>query len=64
MDVKFQIFISSTYLDLIEERNAVIEAILKIGHILIGMEMFKAEDVDSWEVIKRTIEMKIKKCNR
>ena len=56
MDVKFQIFISSTYHDLIEERESAIAAILKIGHIPIGMEMFKAEDVDSWEVIKRTIE--------
>ena len=56
MDVKFQIFISSTYQDLIEERESAIAAILKIGHIPIGMEMFKAEDVDSWEIIKRTIE--------
>jgi len=56
MDVKYQIFISSTYKDLIEERDAVTAAILKIGHIPIGMEMFKAEDINSWEVIKRTIE--------
>jgi len=56
VDIKFQIFISSTYRDLIDERNSAIEAVLKIGHIPIGMEMFKAEDVTSWEIIKRTIE--------
>ena len=39
---KYQIFISSTYTDLIEERQAAVEAILKAGHIPAGMELFKA----------------------
>lgn len=42
MDKKLQVFISSTYTDLIEERQAAVEAILDAGHIPAGMELFKA----------------------
>lgn len=41
---RYQIFISSTYKDLIEERNSVIKAILENYHFPIGMEMFHADD--------------------
>lgn len=54
-DTKYQIFISSTYEDLKEERSVVAETILKLNHIPIGMEMFNAGDEAQWEVIKRTI---------
>lgn len=40
MKKKYQIFISSTYQDLKEERQAAVEAILKAGHIPAGMELF------------------------
>ena len=53
---KYQIFISSTYLDLIEERQKVIDIILSSEHIPIGMEMFNASNSAQWEVIKRTID--------
>jgi hypothetical protein len=53
---KYQFFISSTYKDLVDEREAVIKAILELYHIPIGMEMFSAEDEDQWEIIKRTID--------
>lgn len=39
---KLQVFVSSTYKDLIEERQAAVEAILDAGHIPAGMELFKA----------------------
>ena len=39
---KLQVFVSSTYTDLIEERQAAVEAILDAGHIPAGMELFKA----------------------
>lgn len=39
---KLQVFVSSTYTDLIEERQAAVEAILDAGHIPAGMEFFKA----------------------
>ncbi|MER8765483.1 MULTISPECIES: DUF4062 domain-containing protein [unclassified Mesorhizobium] len=38
MDVKYQIFVSSTYADLVDERRSVIEAVLNLGHIPVGME--------------------------
>lgn len=42
MNKKLQIFISSTYVDLKEERQAAVEAILSAGHIPAGMELFNA----------------------
>ena len=42
MEKKLQIFVSSTYTDLIEERQAAVQAILDAGHIPAGMELFKA----------------------
>ncbi|MCL2164098.1 MAG: DUF4062 domain-containing protein [Oscillospiraceae bacterium] len=56
IEKKYQIFISSTYKDLIDERNAAIKTILQLEHIPIGMEMFNAADDDQWAVIKRTID--------
>jgi len=53
---KYQIFISSTYEDLKEEREEAIKIILKLYHIPIGMEMFNAGDSDQWTVISQTIE--------
>lgn len=54
--VKYQIFVSSTYEDLIPERDQVIKAILEMGHIPVGMEMFSAADEQQWEVIKKQID--------
>ena len=42
MNKKLQVFVSSTYSDLIEERQAAVEAILEAGHIPAGMELFKS----------------------
>lgn len=56
MNPKYQIFISSTYEDLKEERDQLIKATLEIGHIPVGMEMFNAADEEQWETIKRTID--------
>lgn len=56
MEKKYQIFISSTYEDLKEERAVVTEAILKMEQIPIGMEMFNAGDETQWELIKRAID--------
>ncbi|MBO6265171.1 MAG: DUF4062 domain-containing protein [Acidaminococcaceae bacterium] len=56
MDKKYQIFISSTYKDLIEERNKVRDVILSMYHFPIGMEMFNAADEEQWEIIKETID--------
>lgn len=53
---KYQIFVSSTYTDLIEERQSAVEAILKAGHIPAGMELFTSSNKSQWEIIKRWID--------
>lgn len=57
MKRRYQIFISSTYKDLIEERQKVTQAILKLYHFPIGMEMFHADNEEQWCQIKNTIDM-------
>lgn len=56
MNKKLQVFISSTYTDLIEERQAAVEAVLSAGHIPAGMELFTAGDQSQKEIIKEWIE--------
>lgn len=56
MDKKYQIFISSTYKDLINEREQVRDTILSMYQFPIGMEMFSAADEEQWEIIKETID--------
>jgi len=53
---KLQVFVSSTYNDLKEERQAAVEAILTAGHIPAGMELFTAGDQSQMQVIKRWID--------
>lgn len=53
---KLQVFVSSTYTDLPQERQAAVEAILTAGHIPAGMELFSAGDESQLEVIRRWIE--------
>ena len=42
MRKKYQIFVSSTYTDMLEERQEAVSAILDAGHIPAGMELFKS----------------------
>ncbi|MCT1903532.1 DUF4062 domain-containing protein [Oceanobacillus sojae] len=56
MEKKFQVFVSSTFTDLQEERQAAVSSILNAGHIPAGMELFKAGDESQKETIKRWIE--------
>lgn len=56
MKRKLQVFISSTYSDLIEERQAAVAAILKSGHIPAGMELFTAGDKSQKKTIERWID--------
>lgn len=55
-DRRYQIFISSTFIDLVEERQAVLKAILEIDHMPAGMELFPASDETAWELIKSVID--------
>ena len=52
---KYQVFVSSTYKDLINEREKIIETILSLYHFPVGMEMFSADDSEQWEIIQETI---------
>ena len=55
MKPKYQIFVSSTYQDLQEERRCVMEQILSLGHIPVGMELFQASNEDQWNYIESRI---------
>lgn len=53
---KLQVFLSSTYSDLVDERLAAMEAILAAGHIPAAMEQFTPGDEEAWEKITRWID--------
>lgn len=54
---KYQVFISSTYSDLVEERKKVLDVLLMADCIPAGMEAFVATDVEQFEVIKKVIDL-------
>ncbi len=56
MKKKYQIFVSSTYTDLKEERQAAVEAILEAHHIPAGMELFSAGNISQLDTIKKWID--------
>lgn len=56
MEKKYLFFISSTYEDLKEERDAVIHTVLTLGQFPVGMEMFSAINMDQWNIIKKSID--------
>jgi len=56
MKRKLQVFVSSTYTDLLTERQAAVSAILKAGHIPAGMELFTAGDKSQMRTIEKWIE--------
>jgi hypothetical protein len=56
MEIKHQVFVSSTYNDLIAERKQVIHALLELDCIPSGMELFPATDEDAWSLIMEVID--------
>lgn len=56
MDKKYQVFVSSTYEDLQEERKKVMDALLQMNCFPVGMEYFNASDESQWDVIKSLID--------
>lgn len=57
MQKKYQVFISSTYTDLIEERKKAQEILLMADCIPAGMEAFVAANDEQFEVIKKVIDL-------
>ncbi len=56
MDKKYQVFVSSTFSDLIDERQEVMQALLELDCIPVGMELFPAADDDQWTLIRGLID--------
>lgn len=56
MNVRYQVFVSSTYKDLIEERQIVTKTLLKMDCFPAGMELFPAIDEEQFEYIKEIID--------
>ena len=56
MDKRYQVFLSSTYEDLKEERLEVMKAILELDCFPVGMEYFPAADEDQWTFIANLID--------
>lgn len=56
MEKRYQVFVSSTYADLRDERQRVIQALMEMDCIPSGMELFPAADEEQWEFIKRIID--------
>lgn len=56
MEKIYQVFISSTFRDLIDERQAVLKAVLELNHMPAGMELFPAADDSAWQLIKDVID--------
>lgn len=56
MNKKYQVFVSSTYEDLKDERKAISQALLESGCIPAGMELFPGSNRQSWDIIKKVID--------
>ena len=56
MKKKYQVFISSTYNDLIAERAAATQCLLDNDCIPVGMEQFPASDMSQMDYIKRMLD--------
>lgn len=55
MEKRYQVFVSSTFADLKEERSRVIQTLMEMDCIPAGMELFPAADEEQWEFIKKVI---------
>lgn len=55
MDKRYQVFVSSTFADLQDERQEVMQALLELDCIPSGMELFPAANEDQWTLIKKVI---------
>lgn len=56
MDKRYQVFVSSTYKDLVEERKLVTQTLMEMDCIPAGMELFPAVDQEQFEFIKKIID--------
>ena len=55
--IKYQVFISSTYKDLVSERESLIMSLLSSKYIPCGMEIFPSSSESQFEYIKRMLNL-------
>ncbi len=53
---RYQVFVSSTFVDLKKEREEVIQVLLEMDCMPSGMELFPATDDAQWELIRQVID--------
>ena len=56
MSKRYQVFLSSTFADLQEERKKIFNSLMKMDCIPAGMELFPAADDEQFEFIKKVID--------
>lgn len=56
MDKRYQVFVSSTYSDLQNERQKVMHTLMNMNCIPVGMEFFPSTDKEQFSYIKRVID--------
>lgn len=56
MNKRYQVFVSSTFQDLKEERNELMQALLELDCMPAGMELFPAANEEQWGWIKKVID--------
>ena len=52
---KYQVFVSSTYTDLLEARQELMQGLLALGMIPTGMELYPTEQNNQWPLIQKVI---------
>ncbi|WP_080990290.1 DUF4062 domain-containing protein [Comamonas testosteroni] len=56
MEKRYQVFVSSTFADLQDERQAIMQAVMQMDCIPAGMELFPAADEEQMQFIKKIID--------
>jgi hypothetical protein len=56
MQKRYQVFVSSTFEDLKEERREIMQALLELRCFPAGMELFPASNENAWSLIRRVID--------
>lgn len=56
MDKRYQVFLSSTFTDLQDERRSVTQTLMALDCIPAGMELFPAADEEQWAFIRKVID--------
>jgi len=53
---RYQVFVSSTYNDLVEERAEIMQALLELDCMPAGMELFPAANEEQWKWIQKVVD--------